>query len=165
MCVKGRAAGDQDYYVNGSTGETTFEKPEELMTPQEQIFYQNFISHKKTAEDHVKNIEKLQFDLEAATYERDNILYEALQGNKNIGGALRKRQVNKMADEDGSNVLKETKEKASKSGGGILSLFTGDKSAYRVSLLQPSDRERGKARSDYIKSLLPADDEAVTKKR
>lgn len=161
ICVKGRVSGEQDYYINGTTGETTFDKPEELMSPQERIYFENFKSHQKQAEDHVKSIEQLQIDLEATKYERDSILYEALNGNKNVASLLRKKPKEKLGiDETGSDVLAATISNAKQSGGGgIMSIFTGDKAgAYRQNILRPTERVRGKARSDYIKSLLDEDD-------
>jgi hypothetical protein len=35
------------------TGETTYEKPQDLMTPQEVIYYENFLEHKKKGEEFI----------------------------------------------------------------------------------------------------------------
>jgi len=64
----------------------------ELMTPQEKVFYDNFKTHQGAAEEHVKTIEKLQYDLEAASYERDTILFDAINGTGKIGQLLKNRQ-------------------------------------------------------------------------
>jgi hypothetical protein len=32
ICIKSRIEDEKDYYVNGNTGETSYDKPEELMT-------------------------------------------------------------------------------------------------------------------------------------
>ena len=52
--------GELDYYVNGTTGETSYDKPIELMTMQEKVYYDNFKNHQGKAEEHVKTIDKLQ---------------------------------------------------------------------------------------------------------
>jgi hypothetical protein len=78
--VKARMPGEQDYYVHGVTGETTFDKPMELMTESEKIFFHNFQIHQAKAEEHVKKIDELQIELESAQYERDTLMYDALQG-------------------------------------------------------------------------------------
>ena len=62
------------------------------MTPQEKVFYDNFKAHQGAAEEHVKTIDKLQYDLEAASYERDTILFDAINGTGKIGQLLKNRQ-------------------------------------------------------------------------
>jgi hypothetical protein len=137
ICVKAREESETDYYINGSTGETTYEKPIQLMTEQERVYFQNFQSHKKVADEYVLQIGQLQQDLEAASYERDRILLDSL---------------NKEGDKRSDVTVKGM---TSVQGGSTVSVFSGgDKSAYRKYLLQPSGRRRGKERSDYIKGLL-----------
>ena len=46
--------------MNGTTGETSYDKPIELMTMQEKVYYDNFKNHQGKAEEHVKTIDKLQ---------------------------------------------------------------------------------------------------------
>lgn len=77
-CIKGLTKGELDYYVHGTTGEVTYDKPYDLMTDLERTFYDNFKNHQKTAEKYAKDIEKLQIDLEAATYAKDMLLYDSL---------------------------------------------------------------------------------------
>lgn len=159
-CVKGRMAGEQDYFVHGTTGETTYEKPEELMTDQEKYYYSNFKVHREKAEELVQKVDKLQTDLEEANYERDSILYEAMSGNGNIASILRRREKNgKPTDPKNPNeepkedVLGDAMRKASR-GGGFFSFFSGIDSHYRQKIMRPSGRARGQDRSNYIKSLI-----------
>lgn len=134
--------GERDYYVHGLTGETTFEKPIELMTEQERTYYENFRAHQKAAQEHVEKISKLQFDLEAVTYERDTMVYDSLNKGPAFGGK-------KKTDQAGG-VLQAVRPKQ----GGIMSLFSRADPQYRQKILKPDDRSRGKHRSDYIKGLL-----------
>ena len=46
MCVKATSVDDSDYYVNGETGVTTYEKPIELMCVVEKMYYDQFIQHR-----------------------------------------------------------------------------------------------------------------------
>jgi hypothetical protein len=61
--VKPRSKDESIYYVNGTTGETTFDKPRELMNAQELIYYDNFVNHKTAAEEHVVRIDALQHEV------------------------------------------------------------------------------------------------------
>ena len=90
-CIKAKVEGERDYFVNGQTGETSYEKPVELMTPQEKIYFDNFKLHQTAGEEHIQKIEKLQYDLEAASYERDTILFDALNGTGKVGQLLKNR--------------------------------------------------------------------------
>ena len=45
MCIKSKVEGELDYFVNGTTGETSYDKPIELMTIQEKVYFDNFKSH------------------------------------------------------------------------------------------------------------------------
>lgn len=149
MCVRARLPGESDYYVHGTTGETKYEKPEELMTDQERIYYENFKQHQAAAEEQVKQIEKLQYDLEAANYERDTILFEALQGGGNLTNVLKKRGKGAAGEAVQEDVLKSAKK-----SGGFLSLFSGVSADYKQKILRPSERPRGKPQSDYLKELI-----------
>jgi hypothetical protein len=137
ICVKAREEGEMDYYINGSSGETTYEKPVQLMTPQERQYYQNFITHKEAAEKYVAEIEKLQVGLEAASYERDRILFEKLTKDNDESTKPSARPVPLVSK-----------------GGGLNLFGGGDQSEYRKYVMQPTGRRRGKERSDYIKGLL-----------
>ena len=90
-CIKANVEGERDYFVNGQTGETSYEKPMELMTPQEKVYFDNFKLHQTAGEEHIKKIDKLQYDLEAASYERDTILFDALNGTGKVGQLLKNR--------------------------------------------------------------------------
>lgn len=135
MCIKAREEGEMDYYINGTTGATTYEKPIQLMTPQEKVYFQNFQVHEEAAKKYVKDIERLQIELETASYERDKIMFEAL-----------------------TNAPKKSEQGAvaalAADGTSVKGFAGGDRSEYRKFLLQPTTRRRGKDRSDYIKGLL-----------
>ena len=92
MCIKAAVPGEQDYYVHGQTGETTYEKPFELMTAYEKTLFQNFKAHQAANDEAIAKVEKLQVDLEAASYERDTILFDAINGTGKIGQLLKNRQ-------------------------------------------------------------------------
>lgn len=142
--VKPRTKDDKVYYVNGTTGETTYDKPRSLMTPQELQYYDNFISHKDAAEKHVKRIDELQHEVEALKYERDMRLANdaAKMGQQAAGGDTKKK--------DGAETLAAVKNAKT----GPLAFITGISQAYKARLLNPEARVRGQNRSDYIKSLL-----------
>lgn len=144
-CIKPRDSADRPYYVNGLTGETTYEKPVELMTVTEREYYENFINHRKTAEEYVKQIEKLQFEVEGLKYERDLKLVSELSNKKQAAAKPKDK------NEDVLN--------AAKAGGGF-SLF-GLSKAYKMKLMTPDARRRGKNRSDYIKSVLDNTEEVA----
>ena len=138
ICVKAREEGELDYYVNGTTGETTYEKPIALMTPQEQIYFKNFQVHKEAASKYVEEISRLQVELEKTAYERDRILFESVT-------SATKEHDSKPPDT--KQAPYSAKKKSNFFGGGT-------NSEYRQYLLQPNNRRRGKERSDYIKGLL-----------
>jgi hypothetical protein len=148
ICIKGRMKGEQDYFINGSTGETTYEKPEDLMTDQERTYYTNFLKHKAAAEAYVAQIEKLQVDLEAATYAKDMLLYDSLNRKT---GVVKKEKVF-----SNSTVLQD----AMKGTSSMFSMFrsAADKE-YRTKMLSTDDRARGKVRTEYIQSLLDSAEE------
>lgn len=151
MCVKGRMEGEKDYYVHGQTGETTYDKPEDLMTADELVFYKNFKTHKEAAEEHVKKINTLQFELEAVSYERDTILFDQLKG---AGVQTDKK---KGKSKDAKVAAGELITNALKNGPkGLMNMLTGagGTNAYRQNILKPDNRSRGKHRSDMIQGLL-----------
>lgn len=118
------------YYVHGASKETTYEKPVELMNPLERTLLKNFKAHQQAADKYVAEIEQLQFELEKARYERDQLLVEKVQ-----------RLKNKPSDEE-------------ELGKPLNAVKGGD--AYMDMLMHPSNRKRGEGRSNYIKSLLEA---------
>lgn len=142
MCVKAKDEDEKDYYLNGMTGETTFEKPEELMTPEELALKNNFKAHKEAADNYISKIDQLQHDVEQLKYER------ALAIMNGRPTAMAK-QKEKKEDKDAVDLNKITK------GGFFSSLFGGTEQAqYRSKLMQPDERKRGKNRSDYVKGVL-----------
>lgn len=144
MCVKAKDVGERDYYVNGLTGETTFEKPEDLMTEPELAAKRNFLAHKEAAESYIKKIDELQHDIEGLKYERAL----AIMNGRPTAAAKAPKEKSKK-DVDAVDLKKLT-------GGGILSFFGGgvEKAQYRSRLMAPDERKRGQNRSNYIKSIL-----------
>jgi hypothetical protein len=144
MCVKAKDEGEQDYYVNGLTGETTFEKPEDLMTPEELNQKRNFQAHKEAADSYVKKIDELQHDVEALKYERALAI---MNGRASLAPKEKKEKTAKPVE------TVDLKKMAT--GGFLSSLFGGTEQAqYRAKLMAPDERKRGKNRTDYIKSVL-----------
>ena len=87
------------------TPKPDYEKPFELMTESEQKLYQDFLSHQKAANDYVKKIERLQYQLEEASFERDSILQDAMQAGfmgPSVTNALdkKKKRVTIKTDEE-----------------------------------------------------------------
>ena len=159
ICVKGSGNdNDPDYYVNGMTGETTYEKPPDLMTPQEVVYYENFLEHKKKGEEFIQQIEKLQYDLETVAYDRDTILLEALQGGSSgVAAHLAKKKAKGELDLTGvgTDVLAQTIEKNKNTQRNFISAWLfGDPKEGREKMLNPDDRRRGKDQSDYLRKLL-----------
>lgn len=143
--VKPRSKDENTYYVNGTTGETTYEKPRELMSPQELTYYDNFMSHKVAAEDHVAKIDALQHEVEALKYQRDMRLANDATKLGSSG-----KQVT-----TGASTLDSVKSAKA----GPLAFLSGMSKAYKARLLNPEERVRGQNRSDYIKSLLANPDD------
>jgi hypothetical protein len=166
MCIKSKVPGEPDYYINGSTGITTYDKPKELMTEQELIYYENYETHKVALDENIKKIEKLQVDLETVTYDRDTILYNALSGAGHAGAHRKKGGHNgngSRPNTSDANAGALVAQAGRRGGGGFMSFFTGITDEYRGNVLSPTSRVRGKERSDYIDNLLassaPAKDE------
>ena len=161
MVVKAKALGETDYYINGTTGQTTYEKPEELMLESEKVYYANFLQHKANAEEHIKAIEKLQYDLEAACYERDTIIFDALNGGGNLGAILAKRagQKGKKPKKPGdhapqADIIVAKQKEINKPKGFFSKMLYGDDKEYNSQLLNPDERRRGAETADYIKTLM-----------
>ena len=147
MCVKAVDEGEKDYYVNGLTGEKTFEKPEDLMNDAEKAMDMNFKSHQEAAESYVNKIDQLQHEIEGLKYERALAI---MNGRSSVTAAKPKEK--KIEDKDAVDLKKIAK------GGFLSSLFGGgtEQAQYRARLMQPDERKRGKNRSDYVKGVLEA---------
>eukprot|EP01036_Dinobryon_divergens_P039914 gene39914-52688_t len=121
------AEDEKDYYVNGATGETTYDKPESLFAESELEYYKNFIAHKEAAEDHVKRIEALQYDLEKMKYDRDlNFVNQSLENTETDKGRA-------MTNNVAANLANKKSMSLFGSNGG---------SAYRKKILKADDRRR-----------------------
>ena len=142
-CIKARSEEEKDYYVNGATGETTYEKPEELMTAVEREYYRSFLDHRKVAEDYVAKIEDLQYELEKIKYERDLSIANDIMAKGT--------SVIEQTKHDGTESEKDAAAQAKRKA-----IMRNDAEEYRKRLLTPEERRRGKKRSDYIQSLLAA---------
>jgi hypothetical protein len=132
--VRGNA-NNPDYYINGKTNTSTFEKPVELMNRLERFFYENWQANQKTAEQLTKAIETLHFEVEKNKFDKDKMLVEMneMAGNFNATMNLNSTAVDLDAL-FGSNQTQQ--------------------SEYRQMLLNPSNRKRGQGRTKYIKDLL-----------
>ncbi|CAN0035517.1 unnamed protein product, partial [Scytosiphon promiscuus] len=84
--VEGRTDNEPTYYFNATTSESTFDKPQELMLPEELTEHKRFLEYKATSEKYVKKIEKLQFQLEELMYEKDKIAYQWANAQKAMTG-------------------------------------------------------------------------------
>eukprot|EP00752_Nemacystus_decipiens_P006227 g5617.t1 len=82
--VEGRTDNEPTYYFNASTGESTFDKPQDLMLPEELMEHKRFLEFKEISEKYVKKIEKLQFQLEELMYEKDKIAYQWANAQKDM---------------------------------------------------------------------------------
>lgn len=158
MCVKATSVDDSDYYVNGETGVTTYEKPIELMSVDEKMYYDQFVEHRDQMQEFIDQIKTLQHDLEDASYERDLIFQRALEHGTQMADVLARRKAKKKASEslfsakdDGKDTITEVAKKIEPGMfGGITEAFA----EYSRSLLAPQGRKRGAEKSDYMKSLL-----------
>jgi len=75
--VKGRVDGEKDYFFNATTGETSFEKPEDLMLEEELEEHKMHIKYKKENDKNLKRIEKLTEKVAQYQYEKDQLWFEA----------------------------------------------------------------------------------------
>ena len=134
------------------------------MTENEKYHFGNFKTHKEAAEEHVKKIEKLQIDLEGASYERDTILFDAINGTGKIGQLLRNRNKDKNKSNNNNNQNSGSKKydgKAKQSTiGGFMSLFKLPDRNYKIDaeytkkIMTPNPRIRGQARNNYIQNII-----------
>lgn len=153
FAIKGVMKGERDYYVHGATGEVTYEKPVDLMTETEYMYFTNFQAHKTAAEKYIEKIAKLQTDLEAATYAKDMLLYDSL---------TREEKQEKKAKVISSSEIVDAAVKGTSTGSyGLLgSLFGSGKvkgttdGDYRKKIASSNDRSRGSERTKYIEELL-----------
>ncbi|CAM9821603.1 unnamed protein product [Chrysoparadoxa australica] len=99
--IEGRTSGELTYYFNGTTGESTYDKPEALMLKAEREEHAKFLEHKEAAEKYVKKVEKLQLQLEQVMYDKDKLAYEYEQLQQNGGG--------QEVDEKGKPITAEEK--------------------------------------------------------
>lgn len=132
--IRGQA-GNPDYFFNGTTKESTFEKPIELMNKMEKLYFQNWKQNQSLTEQLTEHIDTLQFELEKTRYDKDKMLLEMNEMSSTFKTNLTMN--NQSVDMDalfGSNPNKQ--------------------SDYRQMLLNPSNRKRGQARTKYIKELL-----------
>jgi hypothetical protein len=147
-----------EYYLKLSTGEKSFSKPEEVMNDEEIVMLKNFKSHKTAAEEYVKTIENLQYELEATKYERDKLLTEVYSYRNSKSNAT--AVINNTINNNEKSSLKNNRPK----GGDVLaSLFSSKESNinaaanslnYKTLLLTPSDRRRGQSKTEEIKKLI-----------
>lgn len=72
--VEGRVDGEQTYYFNATTGESTHEKPGELMLKDELFQHRRFKEFEHAANKYCAQVDKLQIDIERLQYERDTTL-------------------------------------------------------------------------------------------
>jgi len=158
MCIKSKTAGEPDYYMHGGTGITTYEKPVELYTADERLFYDQFMDHKRQSEIFVEQLKELQFELEDTKYERDVVFQRALEQGTAIGDLLKRRKEKKKllgamfsATDEQTDTIQEVSKRVQQSfWGGI----TAAMSEYKMSLLAPTSRKRGNQKSEYMKRLL-----------
>ena len=155
MTIKAKSRGDPDYYVNGATGVTSYEKPYELMSEDEKRYYGDFLTHQKAAMKHVQTIEELQLKLEETSFERDSILNDALAAGfmgGSVQNALQKKKANKNEQlEDGVDAIEEVLKENKPS---TFDWLMGRSVDYREKILKPKERERGAAKSEFMDKLL-----------
>ena len=144
--------------MHGSTGVISYEKPIELMSTDERMYYDQFLDHKKTAENFIEQIKEIQNELEATKYERDIIFQRALEQGTAMADVIkrrkdRKKQMGQLLNSESEE--KDTIQEVSKAN--QASFFGGITAAiadYRQSLLTPAPRKRNAQKSEYMKTLL-----------
>lgn len=171
MCVKSRSVDEADYYVNGSTGITTYEKPEELMSSDEKHYYDQFRDFQGQMDGFLNQIKTLQFDLEDANYERDLMFQKSLEQGLQMQDVIARRNHKKKkknnqdmfsAKDDGKDTINEVAKDIKPSfWGGVSSMLA----EYRTAILAPAPRRRGAQRSDYIAKLLEETKEENSRKK
>ena len=75
--VKGRVDGEKDYFFNATSGETSFDKPEDLMQEEELQEHRMHVKYKKENDKNLKRIEKLTEKVAQFQYEKDQLWFEA----------------------------------------------------------------------------------------
>lgn len=150
ICVHGESIKDVEYYMNGETGVSTYEKPIELMTPLEARLFKEFKRAEASAKKAVDELEKIQFEVEGTKFERDKVLEESYGALKE----LHSKHLEKTKVKEG-NLLDHSKVKKT---GFFNSIFgvNAKEELYIDKLLNPTDRRRGEARTQYIKEVLDA---------
>jgi hypothetical protein len=147
MPVKARTEGENTYYVNGLTGEGTYEKPADLMTQDELLQFNRFKAHRGAAEQLVTTIDKLQFDLEKAKHERDQAWYDMA-----VAGKASSEKKAELSDYEKHMLALQSSNK------GLFSMFNSKKRAlYRAQLMNPSVRARGLVQRHEVEKLLQLD--------
>ena len=107
----------------------------------------------------MKKIERLQYQLEEASFERDSILQDAMQAGfmgPSVTNALDKKKKRKKklhGDEivDHTDTIDEV---SKKNKPGLMNWLTQGMVDYRDQLLKPQERERGAEKSEYMGKLL-----------
>ncbi|CAM9299728.1 unnamed protein product, partial [Ascophyllum nodosum] len=82
--VEGRAESKPTSYFNATTNESTIDKLQELMLPDELFEHQRFLMHEATSERYVKQIENLQLQVEELMHEKDNIALQWANAQKDM---------------------------------------------------------------------------------
>lgn len=159
-----------EFYRHGTTGETTYEKPVELMNDLERVLHENFITHQAAAAKYVQEVEALQFEVAKLQYERDSLLVEnaqLAQGHVPNGAAVNTSNNNnnnskkkggffgsrKPANNNESN-KSDPASSTSTSALVLQNLIEGETDDYKQKLLHPNDRKRGEARANFMKDML-----------
>jgi hypothetical protein len=144
--------------MHGSTGVITYEKPIDLMSADEKMYYDQYLDHRHQAESFIEQLKTLQYELEDTKYERDVVFQRALEQGTAMADILkrrkeRKKQVGEMfnAEDNGKDTITEVSKKNKPS---LWAGITATISEYRQSLLAPQPRKRNAQKSDYIKTLL-----------
>jgi hypothetical protein len=147
-CVRGAPGKEHDYYVSRK-GITTYDKPVALMTELEKTLASEFRFWEAESMSLVDKIAQLQFELEAAKYERDRTVGDTTHAIKELH--LKAVEKEKQA---AANVLDVSKIKANQ---GFFEKLFGSSVAqqvYKQKLLNPHNRRRGEARTEYIRQVI-----------
>lgn len=118
---------EPEYFVNGETNESTYDRPRDLMTDLERELTDKYEHAKEVTEESVERLEQLQYDYEKATYEFEVLKEEVFEMEKQNKKGGKKQSIN---------------------------MKKGEQSEYVQKLMTPNPRRRGQARNNYIKSLL-----------
>lgn len=99
-----------DYYVNGTTGTATQDKPVEMMTDMEKVMLKSCEVYASASKGHIELIEKLRAELIRAELDRDNALIESGKVLQEIRAKAREKETEALSQQE-------------QSGGGLLGLF------------------------------------------